>query len=135
MCVCACVCACVCLCVRLFVTVTLICIFIYALIYDSVYTTTRNIFKREKLIWRTLKLLFILFDNLDICRSTSEVMELQLKYFVFFPCTWGIKLLNTSKTKAFFWQFQVMFYIYLDIGRDDHDDYNDGESSGKGYYE
>ena len=77
----------------------------------------------------------LFFNNLDIYRSTSEVMELQLKYFVFFPSTWRIKLLNTSKTKAFFWQFQVTLHVYLDIGRDKHDDYDDGESSDKDYYE
>ena len=37
--------------------------------------------------------------------------------------------------KSFLWQFQVTFNVYLDIGRDDHDDYDDGESSGKYYYE
>ena len=57
--------------------------------------------KERTLLWRTLKLLFILFNNLNIYRCTSEVMELQLKYFVFFPCTWKMKLLNTSKTEAF----------------------------------
>ena len=39
--------------------------------------------KERTLIRRILKLLFILFNNLDIYRCTSEVMELQLKYFVF----------------------------------------------------
>ena len=29
----------------------------------------------------------------------------------------------------------VTFQMYLDIGRDDGDDYNDGASSGKDYYE
>ena len=63
-------------------------------------------------------------------------MELQLKYFVlFFPCTCRIKLLNTSKTKSFFWQFEVTFHIFLDIGRDDQDDYDDGESIGEDCYE
>ena len=38
---------------------------------------------------------------IDIYRCTSEVMEIQLKYFVFFPCTWKIKFYNTSKTKVF----------------------------------
>ena len=31
-----------------------------------------------------------------------EVIEIQLKHFVSFLCTWRIKLLNTSKSKAFF---------------------------------
>ena len=46
----------------------------------------------------------ILFNNLDIYHCKSEVMELQLKYFAFFPCTWKVKLLNTSK--AFFGNFK-----------------------------
>ena len=29
----------------------------------------------------------------------------------------------------FFWQFQLMFHMYLETGRDDDDDYDDGESS------
>ena len=53
----------------------------------------------------------------------------RLKYFVFFPCTWRINLLNTSKTKVSFWQFQVTIHRYLNIGRDYEDDYDDGESS------
>ena len=39
------------------------------------------------------------------------------------------------KSQKFFWQSQATFHIYLDIGRDDHDDYDDGESSDKDYYE
>ena len=77
---------------------------------------------------------------MDIYRCTSDVIEILLKYFVFFPCTWKIKLLNTSKTKVF-WQFQITFHmlgtyvIYLDIGRGDYDDYDGEESSGEDYYE
>ena len=33
------------------------------------------------------------------------------------------------------WQFEVTFHICLDIGRDDHDDYDDRESSDKDYHE
>ena len=35
----------------------------------------------------------------------------------------------------FFWQFQVTFPMYLNIGRNDDDDYDDGESSYEDYYE
>ena len=72
---------------------------------------------------------------MDIHRCTSEVIEFQLKYFVFFAYTWMITLLNTWKTNTFFWQSQATFHIYLDIGRDDHDDYDDGESIDKDYYD
>ena len=62
---------------------------------------------------------------LNIFRCTSGVIEIQLKNFVFFPCTWGIMLLYTSKT----------FHLCLDMGKDDGDDYNDGESSYEDCYE
>ena len=61
-------------------------------------------------------------------------MELQLKYFVFSMCLKD-KAFKYLKNQSFFWQFQVTFHIYLDIGRDKHDDYDDGESSDKDYYE
>ena len=44
-------------------------------------------------------------------------------------------LLNTSENKAPFWQFQVTYHRYLDIGRDNDDGYNDGESRDQDYYE
>ena len=53
------------------------------------------------LILKTLKLLFILLNSLDIHCCTTVVMEIQLKYFVFFPCTWKINLLNASIPKLF----------------------------------
>ena len=63
-------------------------------------------------------------------------MGIQLKDFVIFPCTGGIKRLNNPKTKSVFpCQFQVTFHVYLDIGTDDGDDYDDGESSDKDFYE
>ena len=45
------------------------------------------------------------------------------------------KAFEYLKNQSFFWQFQVTFHVYLDIGRDKHDDYDDGESSDKDYYE
>ena len=46
-----------------------------------------------------------------------------VQVFVFFQCTWGIKLLNTSKiNQRFCFEFQVTFYIYLDDDDDDDDD-------------
>ena len=63
-------------------------------------------------------------------------MEVQLKYFLFLPWTWKIKPLNTLKPKAFFLAISsVTFHMWLVIGRDDDDDYNDGESSDEDYYE
>ena len=44
----------------------------------------------------------------------------------------AFKYLNNQ---IFFWEFQTTFHVYLDIGRDDHDDYDDGESSDRDYCE
>ena len=61
-------------------------------------------------------------------------MKIQLKYFIFFSSTWKMKLLIPQKPKLFL-QFQVTFYMlrtyvmYLNTGRDDDDDYDDGEPS------
>ena len=74
--------------------------------------------------------------SLNIFRCASEVIEIQLKNFVFFPSTWSIKLLNTSKPKPFFFAISsVTFHTYLDMGKDDGDDYNDGEPSDEDCYE
>ena len=43
---------------------------------------------------------------MDIYLCTSEVMEIHLKYFVFFPCFWRIKLLNNLKNQSFFGNFK-----------------------------
>ena len=45
------------------------------------------------------------------------------------------KAFKYLKNQIFFWEFQITFHVYLDIGRDDHDDYDDGESSDKDYCE
>ena len=39
------------------------------------------------------------------------------------------------KNQSFFWQFQVTFHMYLNIGRDDDDDYDNGESSDEDCYD
>ena len=45
------------------------------------------------------------------------------------------KVFKYLKNKSFFWQFHVTFDMYLDIERDNDDDYDDVESSDKCYYE
>ena len=50
------------------------------------------------------------------------------------------KAFKSPQKPNLFSQFQVMFHLlgtyimYLDIGRDDDDDYDDGESNNKDYY-
>ena len=56
--------------------------------------------------------------------------------FVFFPCIWTIKFFKYLKKRSFFLSMSsVTFHMYLDIGGDDDNDYNDGESSDEDYYE
>ena len=43
---------------------------------------------------------------MDIYYCTSKVMEIHLKYFVFFPCSWMIKLLNNLKKQSFLDNFK-----------------------------
>ena len=45
------------------------------------------------------------------------------------------KTFKYLKNQSFFRRFQVTFHIYLDIGIDDNDDCDDGESSDEDYYE
>ena len=45
------------------------------------------------------------------------------------------KAFKYRKNQSFFWHFQVTFLMYQDIGRDNDDGCDDGESSGKNYYE
>ena len=45
------------------------------------------------------------------------------------------KAFKYLKNQSYFWQFQVKFHKYVDIGRDNDDDYDDGESGDKDYYE
>ena len=91
---------------------------------------TRNTFRRENM--KNTNIAFYYFKQylsidiyMDIYRCTSEVMEIHLQYFVFFSCSSWIKLLNNLNN---------LENQYLDIGRDDDDDYDDGESSNKDYY-
>ena len=39
---------------------------------------------------------------MDIYHCTSEVMEIHLKYFVFFSCFWKLKFLNNLKNQSYF---------------------------------
>ena len=43
------------------------------------------------------------------------------------------EVLKCLKKQIMFLQFQETFHMYLGIGKDDGDDYNDVESSGKDY--
>ena len=72
---------------------------------------------------------------MDIYRSTSGVMEIQLKYFVFFSMYLKDKAFKDLKSKSFFLANSSNVWYVLDIWRDDDDDYDGGESRDNDYYE
>ena len=45
------------------------------------------------------------------------------------------KAFKYLKNQSLFWQFQVTFHMYQDIGRDKDDNYDNRESSEEDYYE
>ena len=45
------------------------------------------------------------------------------------------KAFKYLESQIFFWLFHLMLHMYLEIGKQDDDFYNDGESSDKDYYE
>ena len=71
-------------------------------------------------------------SSLDI-GGTGDSLEV-FCLFVFFPCFWRIKLLNNLENLFLTISSNVSYVWCLDIGRDDDDDYDDGESSNKDYY-
>ena len=44
-----------------------------------------------------------------IYRSTSKIVEIHLKYFFFFPCSWRTKLLKNLKNQSFPGNFKQCF--------------------------
>ena len=99
--------------------------------------TTRNTFKRENFNTKNTEIAFYSFKqylsmdfHIDTYRCTTKEMEIYLKHFIFFHVPEQKSFQRSSKTKAFL-VFQVMFHMldtyamYLDIGRDDDDDYDD----------
>ena len=70
--------------------------------------TTRNAFKKENFNMKNTEIAFYFFKQYlsigiytVIYRCTLRVMEIHLKYFVFFSCSWRIKLLNNLKNQSF----------------------------------
>ena len=72
---------------------------------------------------------------MDIYRSTPGVMEIQLKYFVFFYMYLKDKAFKYLKSKTFLLANSSNVWYVLDIWRDDDDDYDGGESRDNDYYE
>ena len=62
--------------------------------------------KNTEIVFHSFKQYLLIDIYMDIYRCTSEVMEIDLKYFVFFPCSWKIKLLNNLKNQSFFGNFK-----------------------------
>ena len=55
-----------------------------------------------------------------------------VEVFCLFSMCLNDKAFKYLENQSFSWKFHITFLMYLDIGRDDDDDYGDGESSGKG---
>ena len=95
--------------------------------------------KNTEIVFYSFKQYILIDIHMDMYRCTSEKMEIHMKYFVFFLCSWRLKL-KYSQNPKLFWQFQVVFHMfvtyvmYLDFGIDDKDNYDDGESCNEDYY-
>ena len=53
--------------------------------------------KKTEITFYSFKKFLSIDIYMDIYLCTSKVMEIHLKYFVFFPYSWRIKLLNNLK--------------------------------------
>ena len=62
--------------------------------------------KKTEIAFYSFKQYLSIDIYMDIYRYTSDVMEIHLKYFVFFQCFWRIKLLNNLKNQTFFGNFK-----------------------------
>ena len=97
--------------------------------------TTRNIFKRERFNMKNTETAFYPFKQFEYLSLHIVGNGASVEVFRLFSMYLKDKAFKCLKNQSFFWRFQITFHIYLDIGRDDHDDYDDGESSNKDYYE
>ena len=91
--------------------------------------------KRENFNIKNIQIAFYSFTqfgdlSLHIGGSGDSVEVLDL-----FSMYLKNKAFKYLKNRSFFWQFQVTFHMYQDIGRDKDDNYDDGESSEEDYYE
>ena len=62
--------------------------------------------RNTEIVFYSVKLYLSIDIYMNICGYTSKVMEIHLKYFVFFPCSWRIKLLNNLKNQNFLGNFK-----------------------------
>ena len=99
---------------------------------NTFYQYTIKYILQEILLKETL---FIILNNLDIYRCTLEVKQIQLRFFFFFFMYLQDKAFKYLKNQNYFRKFQVMFHKYLDIRRDDDNDYDDRESSFEDWFE
>ena len=62
--------------------------------------------KNTKIAFYSFKQYLLIGICVDIYRCTSEVMEINLKYYVFYPCFWRITLFNNLKNQSLFGNFK-----------------------------
>ena len=98
--------------------------------YTTKYILREMSLKERILIQKHWNSIFLF--NFDTHRCTLEVMEIgwSISFFSMYLKDKAFKYLKKLKL---FLQFQVTFYMYLDIGRDNDNDYE--ESSKKDYCE
>ena len=96
---------------------------------------TRNIFKRENFIMKNTETAFYSFKQFGYLSLHIGGNGASVEVFRLFSLYLKNKAFRYLKNQIFFWQFQVTFHIYLDIGRENDNDYDDGESNNKDYYE
>ena len=96
--------------------------------------TTRNIFKRENFSMKNTENDFYSSKQFEYLSLHIGGNGDSVEVFRLFSMYLKDKAFKYLKNQSFFWQFKVTFHMYLDIGRDDDDDYVDGESSDKYYY-
>ena len=96
---------------------------------------TRNIFKRENFNMKNTETAFYSFKQFGYLSLHIGGNGASVEVFHLFSMYLKNKAFKYLKNQIFFWQFQVTFHIYLDIGRENDDDYDDGESNSKDYYE
>ena len=97
--------------------------------------TARNIFKKENFNLKNTETVFYFFKQFRYLSLHIGGNGDSVEVFCLFSMYLNDKAFKYLKTQSFSWKFQVTFLMYLDIGRDNDDDYGDGESSDKGYYE
>ena len=97
--------------------------------------TTRNIFKRENFNMKNTESAFYSIKQFGYLSLHSGGNGASVELIRLFSICLKDQAFKYLKNQCFIWQLKVTCHVYLDIGRDNDDDYDDEESSDKDYYE